>query len=94
MNQIDFKIRHVLDGNEYGGESYSRSDVTVNNYVKKVHPQIDCKSNGNFYGVDSSIKPKREVIDWVTKNSVVSDVRYLEIATMIHNNNNYKRCNY
>ena len=48
--------------------------------------------NGNGSSGESFQKTTRNITEWVTKKPVISDVKDLETATMICNNDKYKCC--
>ena len=57
---------------------------------KEVHIQKDWRSTGNGSSGNTPKNFKNDLPEWVTRKSVVSDIKDLTTATMTHNNKNYK----
>ena len=85
LTQIGFKSRRSGNGSGSGGGSYVRSDMNCHKCGKKIHINKDCRSNVNGSGGNSPKNSTNDLPEWVTKNPVLSDNKYLATSTMTHN---------
>ena len=92
LGQVDFKSRCSGNGVVSGGGSSARPDLIYNRCGNKFHNYKEFKSNGNETGGDSYEIPMRNIPVWVTMNTVIYYVKYLETATMNCNKSKYKWC--
>ena len=88
--QVDFKSRHSGNGSDSGRRSSTRWDITCHKCGKKVHIKKHCRSTENGSSGNTPKTSINELIEWVTRKSVVSDTKDLTTVTMTRNNNKYK----
>ena len=94
LKQVDLKS--LRSGNVSGSVigSYVRSDITCHKCGKKGHIQKDCRPTGNGSSGNTPKNSTNELLEWVTKKTVVSDTKDLTTSTMTRNNKKYKWCTY
>ena len=92
--QVDFKSRRSVNNSGSVRGSSARSDITFQKCGKKGHIQKDFRSTVNGSSGNTPKKSTNELPEWMTKNDVVSDTKYLTTSNMTCDNKKYKWCTY
>ena len=90
FNKFWFKIQNSGNDSGSGWGSYAIKNVIFHKCVNNLHIQKELRSKVNGYIGNPYKKSKNDILYWITKKSVVSYTKYLEIATIICNSNKYK----
>ena len=90
LKQVDFKIRCSVNNSGSGRDSSARSDITCHKCDKKGHIKKFFRSTVNGFCGNTPKNSTNELSEWVTRNPVFSDTKYLTTATMTRNDKKYK----
>ena len=66
--------------------------MTCHKCGKIFHIKKDCKSKGNDSGGKPPINYSNNLLEWVTKKTVASDIKDFATSTMNCSNKKYKWC--
>ena len=84
LKPVDFKIFRSENSSGSGGGSSVKSNLTCHKYGKKGYIKKYFRSKGTGYIAKTPEKSANKCPEWVTKNDVISDTKYIVTCLMNH----------